>query len=93
MGDRPNKRLAPFSLRLSFEERAKLENLADTQLPMAAALKGLEYDGAVPRRETERARPVRALGTMTVSCAITVTAAGSPRRHDSARFSRERVEL
>ena len=28
MGDRPNKRLAPFSLRLSFEERAKLENLA-----------------------------------------------------------------
>lgn len=28
MTDRQNKRLAPFSLRLSFEERAKLENLA-----------------------------------------------------------------
>lgn len=50
---RPKKRPAPFSLRLSYEERAQLETAAGN-IPLGQYIKGRLFDGlpAVPRQRS-----------------------------------------
>ncbi len=58
------KREAPFSLRLSFEERAKLEAAANG-VPLAAYIKAKLFEGDLPqvrRRNTNPVEDHQALG-------------------------------
>ncbi|MBF9045104.1 plasmid mobilization relaxosome protein MobC, partial [Rhodobacterales bacterium HKCCE4037] len=56
--DRRKKRGAPFSLRLSFEERAKLERQAGS-LPLASYIKSVILDEEAPTYR-QRRKPVEA---------------------------------
>ena len=58
------KRVAPFSLRLTFDERAKLEAAANG-VPLAAYIKAKLFDGDLPqvrRRNTNPVEDHQALG-------------------------------
>lgn len=65
----PAKRQAPFSLRLTFEERAKLEEAANG-VPLGAYIKAVLFDGdlsKVRRRNTNPVADHEALGRVLVS--------------------------
>ena len=57
-GKRPERRPPPFSLRLSFEERAKLEARAGA-LPLASYIKSVVLDGDAPAYR-QRRKPAEA---------------------------------
>ncbi len=64
MADDRKKYPPPFSLRLTFEERAILERAAGN-MPIGAYVRSRLFDGAVPLRRARGKRPVkdqRALG-------------------------------
>lgn len=58
MGGFPGKYPPPFSLRLSFEERARLERAA-AGLPIGAYIRARLFDGEIEPRRTRGKRPVK----------------------------------
>ncbi|WP_300016366.1 hypothetical protein [uncultured Roseobacter sp.] len=65
----PKKREAPFSLRLTFEERARLEEAANG-VPLGAYIKAVLFDGdlsKVRRRNTKPVADHEALGRVLAS--------------------------
>lgn len=58
MGDFPGKYPLPFSLRLSFEERARLERAA-AGIPIGAYIRARLFDGEIEPRRTRGKRPVK----------------------------------
>ena len=56
-GDEGSKRQAPFSLRLSFEERARLEDLAG-EMSLSAFIKEHLFQAQMPRKRRRR-RPAK----------------------------------
>lgn len=58
MADKPKKQIAPFSLRLTFEERAQLEKDA-AGMSLSAYIRTRLFDSEAPKRRTRGKHPVK----------------------------------
>ena len=58
MTDQPNKQMPPFSLRLTFEERAQLERDA-AGMSLGAYIRSRIFDKDLPKRRTRGKHPVK----------------------------------